>query len=134
MFSLQAHPTQRKKTTITFLPPPKVSSLSRSSGAVSPTFGLSAIGMGGGTGVNQGWTVNGRDFTVIQAGQAGPSLSGADFLDESESDHGRLNDLFDKPTFLRATFVARLENIVFWCGPAIAQTGRGVRSRCRLNS
>lgn len=51
------------------MPPPKVSLRSRSSGARSPGLGHSAAtGMGGGGGESQGWTVSGRDLTVIQAG------------------------------------------------------------------
>src|SRR3569833_1702328 len=42
---------------------------SRSSGAVSPGFGVSATGIGGGGGDSHGCTVSGRALTDIQAGQ-----------------------------------------------------------------
>ena len=128
---LHAQPTQRKKTTSTFLPPPKVSSRSRSSGARSPTRGdVLATGMGGGAGVSHGWTVNGSDLAVIQAGFQVDALSplsssnlGVEFLldffsdhadedDDDESDQGRLNDSLDRPAFLSATLVAKFENML----------------------
>ncbi len=43
-----------RNTTKTFLPPPKVSWRSRSSGARSPTLGTSATGIGGGGGASHG--------------------------------------------------------------------------------
>jgi len=90
---------------------------------MSPNLGGFATGIGAGTGVSHGWTVNGRDLTVIQLGQAEDCSSSSkpgnapeeefvdDFLDD-ESDHGRLNELLDRPTFLSATLVARFENMV----------------------
>lgn len=108
-----------------------MSSRSRSSGAGSPTRGALATGIGGGTGVSHGCTVRGRFLTVIHAGQAEafPSFSkppvaakfpgdefragfGEDDVDEV-SGHGMLNESLDRPTFLRATLVARLENMVY---------------------
>ena len=68
--NVQAQPTQRRNTIRTFFPPPKANLRSRSRGAGSPGLGQSAAtGMGGGGGESQGWTVRGRDLTVIQAGQ-----------------------------------------------------------------
>lgn len=129
---VQAQPTQRKNTTSTFFPPPTTSFRSRSIGARSPTRGGSATGIGGGRGVSQGWTVSGRDLTDIQSGQALlllplvllPSLgAGCAFviffdglLSELVFQEEKSNVSLGRPTFLRATLVARLENMVFLCG------------------
>jgi hypothetical protein len=77
--------------------------------------------MGGGIGVSHGCTVRGRFLTVIQLGQEGDwsSLSKpsgdeglADFFESAHGRSGILNELLGRPTFLRATLVARLENMV----------------------
>lgn len=107
----------------THLPPPMATFRSLSIGACSPILGSSASGIGGGGGESHGWTVRGRFLTVIHAGQAeafssssstGPfgslflrSFGGGSFAGEE-----KLKVSEERPTFLRASFVARLENIV----------------------
>ena len=111
---LHAQPTHRKKTTSTgplphtLFPPP-------SRGANSPAFGSCPTGMGGGGGASHGWTVTGRALTDIQAGQVESSLElgrsslglGALGVQEENAKASR-----EMPAFLRASFVARLENIL----------------------
>ena len=126
---LHAQPTQRRKTTSTLRPPPKVSLRSRSSGARSPILGHSAAtGMGGGGGASHGWTVNGRLFIVIHLGQPFDSSSSSSrpgttpggrsfrvffsFLGSGWSGDEKLNVSLDMPIFLSAILVVKLENIL----------------------
>lgn len=136
---LHAQPTHRKKTTIAFRPLfPSTNFLSRSSGATAPTPGQSAAtGIGGGAGVSQGWTVRGRLLTVIHFGQLFPSISSSSsvvrlfwfffsFLGSSlapPKDEPMFMASLGTPSFLSASLVPRLENIV--CGLGLR---RGQRS------
>lgn len=88
-----------------------------------------ATGMGGGGGESQGWTVRGRDLTVIQAGHWVPEeessssspgtvpggaglvsflgLGGSDAVGEEKSKVSLL-----RPSLRRAILVVRAENMV----------------------
>lgn len=105
---LHAQPTHLRNTTSTGPPRPHTILLSLSSGASSPTCGSLPTGIGGGGGVSHGWTEMGSPFTDIHSGQDQSSSSAA---------VARLLGRFDvkvseeMPTFLRASFVARLENM-----------------------
>lgn len=117
---IQAHPTQRRKRIITGFPPPKVSWRSRSRGARSPGLGHSAMGTGGGAGDNQACAVSGSFLVLIHAGQPEfdsskssrpgkePSLGLLDLLAFDEKSRASL----DSPTFLIASFVVKLANIL----------------------
>jgi hypothetical protein len=133
--SLQAQPTQRKKTTRTLFPLPNWSFLSRVRGARSPILGHSPIWIGGGTGVSQAWAVRGRLFIDIQAGHweflssrssrpgIDPSGFFCSFLGFSAGGDEKSKVLLDNPTFLRAIFVVRLENMF---DMAVAQEDPGL--------
>lgn len=89
--------------------------------------GGSATGTGGGRGVSHGWTVSGRALTDIQSDQVLVLLLLLASLDvavgwvlvsffeglASEFDfHEKSNVSLGRPAFLRATLVARLENML----------------------
>lgn len=129
-FDLHAQPTHRRNTTSTGPPRPHTIFLSLSSGASSPTLGISATGTGGWGGASHGCTVMGRAFTDIQAGHGESSSA-----DGARSSFGALEG-FEKlkvseemPAFLRASFVVRLENIV-----ARASLGAGGGGECGNHS
>lgn len=84
------------------------------------------MGIGGGGGDSQGWTVKGRDLTLIHVGQPDAFISSRPGTDPSLLDTGLgftgfgsdppvheliLKVSLDKPTFLRATFVVMLDSI-----------------------
>ena len=140
---IQAHPTHRRNTTSTFFPPPHASLRSRSSGARSPTRGGSATGMGGGRGVSHGCTVSGSDLTDIHSDQVLllllPALPDAGcalviFLDGllSVFHEEKSNVSLGRPTFLRATLVARLENMVPGFGTVVTATANSYFAGSRL--
>lgn len=131
MGSLQAQPTQRRKTTIVLRFPPEGPSCgdkmrSGSVGARSPILGGLETGTGGGGGESQGWTVSGREETENQdllsvlLGSGGDFLSLFGCLDGCGDDEVSLLKALEicekvsdgKPIFLSAAFCARPENIL----------------------
>jgi hypothetical protein len=104
--------------TITRLPPPKVSCLSLSNGARSPTFGHSATGTGGGIGASQACAVSGNLRALIHAGQLPDDSSsskpdvGLFVLAAFGAGDEKSKVSLLMPTLRRASFVVRLDSIL----------------------
>lgn len=128
MVNIQAQPTHRKNTTITRFPAPRTNFPSISTGARVPTAGeLAATGTGGGGGDSHACAVRGRLLTLIHlggqavAGASSRSLSAAAAALRSRFDVGggaagdaKFRASLGTPSFLRASFVPRLENMIFF--------------------